>query len=315
MRGRIGSCRIAILAITEGEFLSVKRIFNAQNSVIGTPYFVEAISHDGDYDIAVRRSSDRGNHAAGEAIGDFVEDLRPGFIFLLGTAGGHQGRDDVELGDVVVVDFVAYSELRKWSEGKDLQRYIAYDHPSLYVRENFAEPLRFDERWKQLIGTTRPVLGTPKVIIGSLVAGEKLLGDAENEYQVKLLEEFDKAVAFDMESFGVAREVFKRRNSVHYNPQYCVVRGISDFVNKLDADRGCPGFDWITAFLQKIKRLIGRDKRQVTSYTNQETREEWRDYAASAAAAFAKILTSNLLVATQQDANPVSQHDSDRVQE
>ena len=45
----------------------------------------------------------------------------------------------------------------------------------------------------------RPGLGDPKIVVGNLIAGEKILGDKENEYQRAILEEFDKAIVVDME--------------------------------------------------------------------------------------------------------------------
>jgi nucleoside phosphorylase len=66
-----------------------------------------------------------------------------------------------------------------------------------------------------------------------------------------------------MESFGIAREVYKSRCSIHYNLQYLVIRGISDLTN--------------------------------TERDNQEERRLWKDYASMAAAAFARILSNAIL--------------------
>jgi len=261
--GRMGSCQTAILAITEGEMVAVQRIFGTQKNIIGSKYYVEEIYASHEYDVIVMRSDDRGNTGAGEAVGDIVEDFRPAFVILTGTAGGYQGREEAELGDVVIADFVSYSEFRKWADGRDRPRYIAYDHPSLYLRGRFADQIKNSGSWKRYVDVDRPGPGDLKAIIGNLVAGEKILGDATNPYQVELLEEFDKAVAFDMESFGVGREVFKKRNSVHYNPQYLVIRGISDFVDQAEG--------------------------------SEDTRNLWRGYAATVAAAFAKAVTVNLI--------------------
>src|SRR3546814_19273268 len=75
----------------------------------------------------------------------------------------------------------------------------------------------------------------------------------ENEYQCRILKEFDKELAVDMESYGLARGVYNARSTRHYNLNYLIVRGISDLVDQEG---------------------------------NNEQRIKWRGYAAATAAAF-----------------------------
>lgn len=231
LRGRSGSVRVAILTITEGEFDAARKVFDLQQNVPGTPYFVRKVVTNNSYNIVLRRAESQGNFAAGAAVGAFVEDLRPEYVFLVGTAGG-SGKDNGAVGDVVVADVVEYYEHRKYVDGKDLPRRTPSDPPSLFVRERFVEPLRVDARWTENIPAdyTRPVAGDPKLLVGEIVAGEKLLGDADNDFQAKVMKAHDKALAFDMESWGVAKEIYQQRGTPRYNPQYVVVRGLSDIV-------------------------------------------------------------------------------------
>jgi nucleoside phosphorylase len=113
-----------------------------------------------------------------------------------------------------------------------------------------------------MIKAERPAAGEPKVIVGNLIAGEKILGDGENNYQRQILEKFDKAVAVDMESHGLARGAYSARSARHYNLNYLIVRGISDMVD----DQG-----------------------------NNETRKRWRAYAAATAAAFSMSAVDQLV--------------------
>ena len=99
------------------------------------------------------------------------------------------------------------------------------------------------------------------MIFGNLIYGEKILGDDEDVYQRKILEEFDSAVAVDMESGGLARAVYEARITRHYNPQYLVFRGVSDFVN---------------------------------GSSNAKTRQRWKRYAAHVAGAFAAAIIEDL---------------------
>src|SRR5262249_32858983 len=138
----------------------------------------------------------------------------------------------------------------------------AFDHPSMYLRETITLRVKIAGRWLARVGKDRPIEGQPKVLEGNLIAGDKILGDGENEYQCKILREFDKALAVDMESYGLARSVYNARSVRHYNLNYLVVRGISDLVD----DEG-----------------------------NDEQRKKWRDYAAATAAAFALCVADEIV--------------------
>lgn len=269
LRGRRGSARVAILTITEGEFDAARKVFGLQHNVPRTPYFVRELLEDDTYDVVLRRAAAQGNIEAGRAVGDFVEDLRPEYVFLVGTAGG-SGKDGGAVGDVVVSDVVEYYEHRKYVEGQDLPRRTPCDPPSLYARERFVEPLRVSAGWIERIPAefVRPVAGLPKLLIGEIVAGEKLLGDADNAFQKNVMKVFDKALAFDMESWGVAKEIYRQRGTPRYNPQYLVIRGLSDIV---------------------------------TDDLNDAIRKQWRDYAAAAAAAAALSVVQSLLEDTGPD--------------
>ena len=88
------------------------------------------------------------------------------------------------------------------------------------------------------------------------------MGDKEGEYQKEILDEFDKAVAVDMESLGLARAAYTARGTRHYNLNYLIVRGVSDLVN---------------------------------ANNNEADRQAWRPYAAAAAAAFTMSVIDDLV--------------------
>ena len=100
------------------------------------------------------------------------------------------------------------------------------------------------------------------MIVGNLIAGDKILGDGENEYQRQILTEYDKAIAVDMESHGLARGAYSARSTRHYNLHYLVVRGISD--------------------------LVETDQ-------NNDVRKKWTAYAAATAAAFSMTAVDELV--------------------
>jgi len=295
LRGRLGFAKIAVLTITAEEFEAAQRIFAVNVHIPATTYYVTGLSATHEYEVVLRQASDRTNTPAAEAVADLVEYLSPEFLLVVGTAGGVRGREAVALGDVLIADYVQYGEFRKRLPGSNRARNVPLDHPSLFLRDRFASPLRRSGDWLALIDMPRPALLPilpgrmdrimaglapfaiqkalaaaqanqpliPKALEGTILSGEKIWGDPDSDDLQDLLREYDKAVAMDTESYGVARAVCSQRTSRrYYNPQYLVVRGISDFVN---------------------------------SSGNEAQRREWTAYAASAASAFARRLSNDLL--------------------
>lgn len=266
VRGRVGKSAVAILTITTEEFDGVRTVFGLTQELPASPYAVEHSDPKNNYSIVLRRAPGQTNVVSAHVTLKVLEDFRPDYLFLIGTAGGHSRREDINLGDVVVANYIDYSGYWKLKDGAFEERKNACDHPSSHLLENFAEGLRRSPtRWRSRLQTARP-LGSPdaKALVGGVVAGELLLGDSENAEQQRILGQYKKALAFEMESFGVARTVYQFRSSVHYNPQFLIVRGISD--------------------------LVDRD-----AALNDDQRKMWTPIAVEAAATFAKTLIESLL--------------------
>jgi nucleoside phosphorylase len=272
--GILGSASIALMTVTEQEFPTVRDIFGLAENISNSGYYVKK-ANARDHDVVLRRSSGQTNLISAELAGDIIFDFRPEFIFLIGTGGGYEGRDGLALGDVVVADYIEFSGYWKYKDHQVLRRKIAHDHPSLNVRDNHAEPIRVTANgWRGLINRNRPPEAParqPTVHIGEIVSGDILLGDPDNAEQKRILEHpaFDKALAFEMEAVGVARTIYKARKWVTYNPQFVVIRGISDPVNTNAAG-------------------------------NQNTRITWTPYAVAAAAAVSKVVADRILRAIQE---------------
>lgn len=296
-RGRRGVAVVGVLTVIEEEFEEVTAMLGTTHNLPDSPYYVHQFDASDSYDVVLRHLGDRGNIASGLGTSTLIEDFRPPYILLVGVAGGVRGRDKTQLGDIVVPVFIEGYEMRKlsgthtagvtafskfldWKNlswnglfsrqkstaiGKSRKRAIAYDHPGYRLVRNLAEPIGNSSDWLQNVDQTRRPDGResqPKTIFGPLIYGEKILGDDEHEYQRTVLEEFDNAVAVDMESGGVGRAIYQARVTRHYNPVYLVVRGISDFTNES---------------------------------LNDDTRREWKPYAAHVAAAFASNAVEKLV--------------------
>jgi nucleoside phosphorylase len=260
--GRRGNARVGVVTVVPDEFVQSQNAFNMSYNLPGTPYHFRENPRGDRYDLALFKLADRGTHAALEGTRDLIEDLRPSVILLVGIAGGIGGRDGTKLGDVIVADFVDYYEFRKVVDGRNQMRRIPFDQPSLLLRHRIAEQVISEGTWTNRLTVACPGGTLPQAIVGNIISGEKLMGDPNNDEQRRILNEFDKALAVDMESYGLARAVFRSRESVHYNPQYLIIRGISDLINQ-------PG--------------------------NDQQRQQWREYAANTAATFAAEVVRKVL--------------------
>ena len=294
-RGRRGKAVIGVLTVLREEFEEVKAMLDIGENLPDSPYFVHQLKVTNSYNVVLRNLGDRGNDTSATRTSALLEDFRPHYVLLVGIAGGVKGRDDTEIGDVVVPDFIDGYEMRKYSGrkretdgklvklvkaiigheklagrkddagGEGKKRAKARDHPGYRLVRNIAEPIAISNDWIQRVDRGRRPNESeqqPKVILGPLIFGEKILGDHENEYQRAVLEEFDNAVAVDMETGGVGLALYEARITKHYNPLYLVVRAISDFTNEP---------------------------------LNNETRQVWKPYVAHVAAAFAAEVIQKLI--------------------
>lgn len=260
-RGRDGSALVAVITIVDEEFDAIRAIERFHQCPDRSPFLFRKELEKRHYDVILAQSADRSNTPCAELVAELAERYRPEYLVLSGIAGGI-GRDGVGLGDVVIADHVEGYEIQKFGEGRSMTRRVAIDHPSKYLRETVARRVRHEGLWKKRIAVSRPAGGSPQVVVGNLIAGDKILGDGENDYQRMILEQFDKAIAVDMESHGLGRGSFSARSARYYNLNYLIVRGISDLVN---------------------------------TQGNNEERKKWRAYAASSAAAFAMGVVDELV--------------------
>ncbi|MGJ5051144.1 hypothetical protein ACQR09_29065 [Bradyrhizobium oligotrophicum] len=282
LSGRKGSALVGVLTVIDEEFEQVAPVLGTTENILGTHYYGLPGTKD-HHQVVLAQLSGRGNVKAADAAGKLIEDFRPAYIILVGVAGGVKGRDGVGIADVIVPNFIDYYEIRKLEKGRSLRRVEPHDHPAHSLLHSFAIPISRKKDW---VGRVNPSLRPkdagpndgvpPQFRMGYLITGEKVLSDDTAEVQRYLLNEYDKAIAVDMESFGVAQAVYSNRGTRHYNPQFLVVRGVSDLIRHLKEDELPEG------------EALGEK-------TNNEVRQEWKPYAAHAAAIFTQALIEQLL--------------------
>jgi nucleoside phosphorylase len=273
LTGRISTARVAVLTILDEEFAAVDEKLGPLREIGEGFYEPEDDSHD----VVVVQAADRTNVAAEEAVSEILEAFRPEVIIVCGIGGGIEDQDGIAVGDVVVASYLHYSEFRKISEDGDDDRYLAYDQPSAMLRSRQIHPVKRAGAWKSRITASAPnVDHEPKILIGPVLAGEKVIGDPTHHEHQRALKRFTDAIAVDMESYGAGRALHYKRTRVDYNPLLIVIRGISDIVRK-PAD--------------------GTPDAQVAQQTqaNNAQRRLWKSYACDVAAAFACAMVDRLV--------------------
>jgi len=240
--GRRGRARVALVTIIDEEFTAAQDVFGLRNNISGTGYFASEASNGGPWDVVLMQATDRSNVPVTNDVLVLMEDLRPQVIILLGIAGGlcdeaGQGRDGIQTGNVLFADQVSYVEFLKLVPEGLFLRSFAIDHPSVSLRKSVCIPIQktfcINDHLQEL---EPPEQRQFKIHIGQIVSGEKILGDVKSHVQKALLRPFDKALAIDMESIGVAKAVCDGRSSFWYHPRYAIIRGISDLVSAEEND-------------------------------------------------------------------------------
>ena len=200
---------------------------------------------------------DRENLAAATFVGDLLRAWTPRNVLLVDIGGGVKGRDDIQLGDVVVHTHLHYYDFCKEGQGCHSPRYTSLPAPSTYLRELSRRPAaRRDSSWLKTISVERPGPGTSKVVQGEMLSGGALLSSGPR--LKRLLAKHEKVLMVEMEAAGAGRAIVDS-GLRHAPPEYLVVRGVSDFCNDPQEE-------------------------------NQATRELWRQFAVHAAAAHAAAI-------------------------
>lgn len=164
-----------------------------------------------------------GNAAAAMETERALAHFNPAYVFFVGIAGGVK---DVALGDVVVA-----SKVCRYESGAD--------GASFLVRPDTQEPLyTIRERARALVRRLNDerVDGAPKIFLGSVAAGEKVVKSSASATAKFLAASYNDVLAVEMEGAGFFE-------AAHANGDVAamLIRGISDL---LDGKAESDGAGW-----------------------------------------------------------------------
>jgi nucleoside phosphorylase len=283
--GREGHARVAVLTVIPEEMKEVLAVLGATEAVEYTGVFTSPEAAQEDLTclpFIVSRCTDRSNGPASNSARNLMEDWRPETIMLVGIAGGIRRVDNPKkptaladgpaLGDVVMGTLIHFGDYGKDLPSGFLPRFLPLVHPPTRLLMRHGEPLRVNTAWGKDIKEW-PGDKPPKLHMGEIVAVEAVAGNPLAERQQRIIEYFDKAIAVDMESKGVADALhdYEADVGVHYHPRWLCIRGISDLV---------VGSEAAAALLDA---------------ENDEQRAKWRSAAARSAATVAREVLVGLL--------------------
>ncbi|MET0601145.1 MAG: HEAT repeat domain-containing protein [Baekduia sp.] len=278
-------CSVAVITVVD----EAHQLFRA---AIGNPQpkerdgwhwtVAELPAADGGVHVVVEAQAPERSHLPAQAFATrMLQSWRPRTLIIADCGGGIWGadpdraRDGLELGDVVISDFIKYYELQKLRDGQRIPRDLRWLAPSMRLSATARDLDAIQPRWRDRLQVARD--GVPHLLAGQLVCGDKLLADEASDEVQHIVETYDKALAVDMETVGVAVAAMDAVDDGH-SLSWVALRGISDWIDRPD---------------------------------NQETRDDWKpaacDAAVSAALAVIAATPAEVAGATPEEAEAVDE--------
>ena len=169
-----------------------------------------------------------GNSASGIHTAIAINKFKSELVFMIGIGGGVK---DVNIGDVVVGQYVHYYEFGKDDAEQFKVRPRGFT-PSQSILA-CAEAVDRDENkdWLRLLpdgsaGKDYSILSEPKTYVKPIAAGEKIGASAKSELVRFIKKYYNDTILIEMEGYGFQKAVHKT------DKQGIVIRGVSDILKK-----------------------------------------------------------------------------------
>ncbi len=271
------SADIAVVTVIREERDAVRRTFGLKEVIDkdGTTYYVgwvPSADNTSHHFVICGKCLNRGAGSAQQLANHIIDHWKPSRLLIVGIGGGVAdvddpsedaiagiGRDDVDVGDVITSENLKCYDMVKEEGGEIKDRGMPFEPPSAALRKLVD---RVEElSWWDALNVERPDQSAtaPKIVPGEVLAGPTLFSDPLSPKLKDLLAKYDKALAVEMESGGVATAIYEKR-SIH-PVEFLTIRGVSDYCNTVNSH---------------------------------QVRQTWKKYAASTAAALALALVSNM---------------------
>jgi nucleoside phosphorylase len=270
---------IAIVTILQEEYEAVKRRLKNVRRDPGTKdqpnqyawVLGEIETTNGDtYQVVLAMTLHPGNTSGSLGTSKTVARWRPRYVLLVGIAGGLP-REQLALGDVVVSKQIVSYEYGKVERNAFNPRpdfVYQIDGPLLRGAASLGET-----NWRSGLGRRpRTDRGESKILVGIVGSGEKVIDDRSADFFAAVEKAFTKLLAVEMEGAGAAAAIQEARDEGRA-VGFLMIRGISDMPpdKKTRAKRPAAG------------------KKDAPAVSD---RDQWKSYAANAAASFAVCFVS-----------------------
>lgn len=308
--------RVMVVTITDTEFPIACDVFSQIGPISEVEdfgaYTCEQFLDDATLPFAIVQATDRGNLPI---IGDMTEwmfQFRPQVFLVIGTAGGVWRPTNADKttwkgtprGDVVLSEFIHYSDYRKVEADGDLMRHHRLEQPSSRLIVQARGIKNAPRTWHQwLTGRWDGANRLPNATEHEIVVGEQIQDDPLAETQQFLMRTFDRAGAAEMESAGVGQALHSLRLSPTYAPLYLSIRGVSDLIWARNGDKPLEPSDLELADAYYKTQHDDSDGASDDEAGKTSERALWSPRAAEAASAFALALVQRL-VRRRLDAMP-----------
>lgn len=214
MNPRLDKTSAVFVTALPVEFDAVKRLLGEGTTEIGDQGMRYVVAAHADANV-ILFATGAGNVNAAIEVERAIARYNPRYLFFVGVAGGLK---DVRLGDVV-----AATKIYNYESGKSAKEFLARPQmgESSYYLVQLAHDVSRDKEWNGGISCSE----NPSVIVGAIVAGEKVIVSLEAHELETIRSRYSDALALEMEGYGVLRVAYSREQI-----RMIVIRGISDLL-------------------------------------------------------------------------------------
>ncbi len=176
--------------------------------------------------IVVAMAERAGNVSSAHVTRITIERWEPRYVVLVGVAGGLP-KEKLVKGDVVISSVIWSYEYGKLAESFQPRLDFTYQVDSGLLRNASALAIR-DPSWREpLKRHIEYGYALPKVVVGPVASGDKVVDDVRSDLFKKVLEKWPKLQAIEMEGAGAAAAIAEAQ-SLGYTIGFLMIRGISD---------------------------------------------------------------------------------------